>query len=70
MLPGTVLLLSINKKRAQNRYLSPQLQNFCQFVIPLGESPPRRIAVVNRTNRRGGGGGGGIGANGPNGVQQ
>ena len=24
------------------RYLSPQLDNFCNYVIPLG-SPPRRI---------------------------
>jgi len=30
-----------------SRYLSPQLQNFSKFVIPLGEPPPRRLAVVN-----------------------
>ena len=28
------------------RYLSPQLQYFCQFIIPLGESRPRRLAVI------------------------
>lgn len=45
-----------NRRLIQNnmdasRYLSPQLQNFCQFVVPLGETPPRRLAVVNRTTQ-------------------
>ena len=28
------------------RYLSPQLQNFSQFIVPLGEQRPRRLSVV------------------------
>jgi len=34
------------------RYLSPQLQNFSQFIVPLGESRPRRLAVVPGPNQR------------------
>ena len=33
-----------------SRYMAPELQNFCQFVIPLGDEPPRGLAVLNRNN--------------------
>jgi hypothetical protein len=29
-----------------SRYLSPQLQNFCNYIIPLGSSPRRLLSVV------------------------
>jgi len=32
-----------------SRYMSPELQHFCQFVIPLGDEPPRGLATMNRT---------------------
>merc|ERR1712130_189052 len=35
------------------RYLSPQLQNFSQFIVPLGEARPRRLAVVPGPNGSG-----------------
>jgi len=35
-----------------SRYMSPELQNFCQFVIPLGDEPPRGLAVLARNNQR------------------
>lgn len=31
-----------------SRYMSPELQNFCQFVIPLGDVPPRGLAVMQK----------------------
>ena len=35
-----------------SRYMSPELQNFCQFVIPLGDEPPRGLAVLSRSQPR------------------
>merc|ERR1712106_1038409 len=35
-----------------SRYMSPELQNFCQFVIPLGDEPPRGLAVLARSQPR------------------
>jgi hypothetical protein len=28
------------------RYLGPQLQNFSQFVLPIGSQTPRRLGVI------------------------
>ena len=35
-----------------SRYMSPELQNFCQFVIPLGDVPPRGLAVMQKTQTK------------------
>ena len=28
------------------RYLSPQLQTFCNFIIPLGSSPRKGLRII------------------------
>jgi hypothetical protein len=46
-----------NRRLIQNnmdsaRYLSPQLQSFCQFIIPLGHQPPRELTIVNSASNK------------------
>ena len=37
---------NIQNNMSAARYLSPQLQNFAQFVVPLEANRPRRLAIL------------------------